>query len=103
MVPAQLPLLPRYSRLEFSIGTWAFTFSWAVVASTLLYWIALGHTSAGKLLSYLVLAAITLLVGGIAVRPATALLRRSLPPPPPIGAAPPAAPTAAAPAAARIH
>jgi len=40
MALAQLPLLPRYLRLHFSLGTWAFAFSWAAVASTALYWIA---------------------------------------------------------------
>jgi len=29
MIAAQGPLLPRYLRLPFSLGTWAFTFSWA--------------------------------------------------------------------------
>ena len=34
MVVAQIPLLGQYTRLTFSLATWAFTFSWAAVAST---------------------------------------------------------------------
>lgn len=96
MVVAQLPLVPRYRRLKFSVGSWAFTFSFAAVASTLLYWIALGDIDAASGLSYLVLAAITALVGGIAIRTVIAISRRSLLPSPPSS---PTATSAAGPAA----
>jgi tellurite resistance protein len=49
MVVAQIPLLGRYARLKFSLATWAFTFSWAAVASTLLFWIDAEHVSGGRL------------------------------------------------------
>ena len=45
MVVAQIPLLSRYVRLKFSLATWAFTFSWAAVASTLLFWIEAEHVT----------------------------------------------------------
>lgn len=70
MIAAQLPLLRRYLRLRFSLTTWAFTFSWAAVASTALFWIASGRPSDERIYSYLVLAAISLLIGGVAVRSA---------------------------------
>jgi len=73
MAFAQLPLMPRYVRLKFGLGTWAFTFSWASVASTLLFWIAYGHLGGGRVYGYLVLAAITLLIGGIAARTVLAI------------------------------
>ncbi len=78
MVAAQLPLLPRYLRLKFSLGTWAFTFSWAAVASTVLFWIAAGHPAGERVYSYLVLAAISLLVGGVAARTVLAVARGAL-------------------------
>jgi tellurite resistance protein len=81
MVVAQLPLLPRYLRLHFSLGTWAFAFSWAAVASTALYWIGFGDFAGAQAFSYLVLAAITIGIGGIAIRTAVAVGRRQLLPP----------------------
>ncbi|MEO6999359.1 MAG: hypothetical protein ABI112_14860 [Terracoccus sp.] len=68
MVTAQLPLLPRYLRLSFSLGTWAFTFSWTAVAGATLFWIDSTRFVGDRVGSYLVLAAITGLVGGIAAR-----------------------------------
>lgn len=82
MVAAQMQLLPRYLRLHFSIGTWAFTFSWAAVASTALFWIAAGDLAAGPVYSYLVLAAISLLVAAVAGRTAVAVAHGSLLPAP---------------------
>jgi tellurite resistance protein len=73
MVVAQIPLLSRYVRLKFSLATWAFTFSWAAVASTVLFWIAAEHVTGSRPLAYLVLAAISVLVGSIAVRTVVAI------------------------------
>lgn len=68
MVTAQLPLLPRYRRLPFSLGTWAFTFSWTAVSGSALFWIAATRFVGDRAAGYLVLAAITGLVGGTAAR-----------------------------------
>jgi tellurite resistance protein len=68
MVTAQLPLLPRYLTLQFSLGTWAFTFSWTAVASAGLFWLEAEHPYAERVWSYLVLAAITVGVGAVAWR-----------------------------------
>ena len=81
MVVAQIPLLGRYARLKFSLATWAFTFSWAAVASTLLFWIAAEHVSGGRAFSYLVLAAISVLIGTIACRTVVAISQGRLLPP----------------------
>jgi tellurite resistance protein len=75
---AQMPLMPRYARLKFGLATWSFTFSWASVASTLLLWIGFGHLTGGRVYSYLVLAAITILIGAIAARTVVAIQRRQL-------------------------
>ena len=82
MVVAQIPLLGRYVRLKFSLATWAFTFSWAAVASTLLFWIDAEHVTGGRPLAYLVLAAISVLVAAIAVRTVVAIFQGQLLPPP---------------------
>ena len=52
MVLAQIPLLSRYIRLRFSLATWAFTFPWAAVASTALFWLAAEHVTGGRVLAY---------------------------------------------------
>ena len=82
MVLAQIPLLSRYARLKFSLAIWAFAFSWAAVASTLLFWIAAEHVTGGRAFAYLVLAAISVLVGAIAARTLVAISRGRLLPPP---------------------
>jgi tellurite resistance protein len=73
MVVAQIPLISRYARLKFSLATWAFTFSWAAVASTLLFWIEAEHVTGGRAFAYLVLAAISVLVAAIAARTLVAI------------------------------
>jgi tellurite resistance protein len=93
MVLAQLRLLPAYLRLPFMLSTWAFTFSWAAVASATLVWL---HDDRLTGWEYLVLAAITVLIGGIAIRTVVALARRQLlPHPAPATAGDPAVPTEA--------
>ena len=82
MVVAQVPLLSRYVRLKFSLATWAFTFSWAAVASTLLFWIDAEHVTEGKVFAYLVLVSISALVGAIAARTVVAISQGHLLPPP---------------------
>ncbi|MHA6758192.1 SLAC1 family transporter [Streptacidiphilus sp. PAMC 29251] len=78
MVLAQVRLLPLFLRLKFTPSTWAFTFSWAAVASATLHWIDAGHPAGHLVYTWLVLAAATALVGGIAVRTLIALGRRQL-------------------------
>lgn len=94
MVLAQLALLPVYRTLRFSLGTWAFTFSWTAVASTVLFWIHLGQPPAARVLGYLVLAAVSLLVGTIAARTLVALGRGQLLPRPTVTPAVLGSPTA---------
>jgi tellurite resistance protein len=92
MVVAQIPLLGRYARLKFSLATWAFTFSWAAVASTLLFWIGAEHVSGGRAFSYLVLAAISVLVAAIAGRTVLAISQGRLLPPAAAPSSPPSVP-----------
>jgi tellurite resistance protein len=97
MVLAQLPLLPVYLRLRFALSTWAFTFSWAAVASTALLWIGATHPAGHRVYSYLVLGLISAFIGAIAARTGLALSRRQLLPAP--APAPPPAPAPAPPPA----
>lgn len=88
LVLAQIRLLPLYLRLNFAPTFWAFTFPWSAVATTALHWITRGEPPGHRVYTYLVLAAISALIGGIAVRSIVAAARgRFLLPP-----APPAAP-----------
>jgi tellurite resistance protein len=73
MALAQLRLLPAYLRLPFLPSTWAFTFSWAAVATAALHWLI-----GWQVAQYAVLVAATLLVGGIAVRTIVALVHGTL-------------------------
>ena len=98
MVIAQLRLLPMYLRLPFMPSTWAFTFSWAAVATVALVWPEDGQVAGYRVYEYVVLAAVTLLVGGIAVRTLLAIARRRFLPRPvatPAVAAESPAPTSA--------
>ncbi|MEV6374877.1 hypothetical protein [Micromonospora musae] len=84
LVLAQIRLLPLYLRLHFAPSFWAFTFSWAAVATVALHWISDGKPPGHRVYAYLLLAAITILIGGIAVRSIVAAARgRFLPPPTP--------------------
>ncbi|MFE2538799.1 SLAC1 family transporter [Actinacidiphila glaucinigra] len=83
MVLAQLRLLPAYLKLPFMPSTWAFTFSWAAVAAVAIHWVERLHTPGAGAYTYALLAVITVLIGGIALRTLVALARRQLLPPAP--------------------
>ncbi|MEU8153534.1 hypothetical protein AB0B94_07710 [Micromonospora sp. NPDC048986] len=78
MVLAQVRLLPAYLRLSFVPMFWAFTFSFAAVATTTLRWIAATQPFGHRVYAYLLLTAITVLIGGIAVRTVIAAARGQL-------------------------
>jgi tellurite resistance protein len=78
MALAQIRLLPAYLQLPFMPSTWSFTFSWAAVATVAIHWLDDGRPSGYAAYEYLVLAAITALIGGIAIRTLTAIGRRQL-------------------------
>jgi len=73
MVLVQLRLAPVYLKLAFTPGFWGFTFSYAAAAGFALRWIGIAHPPAAAFLGFAVLVAITLLIGGIAVRTLVAL------------------------------
>ncbi len=73
MVLVQLRLAPLYWKTPFAPSFWAFTFSYAAVASDAMRWIEFEHPIGGRVLGFVLLAAITLLIGGIALRSLIAL------------------------------
>jgi tellurite resistance protein len=83
MVVAQLRLVPAFLRLPFAPSFWAFTFSWAAVATVTLRWIEFGRPAGHLVYTYLVLIAVTLLVLSVAVRTCVALAGRTYLPPGP--------------------
>ncbi|MFC6023832.1 hypothetical protein ACFP2T_47735 [Plantactinospora solaniradicis] len=88
MVLAQIRLLPAYLGLSFLPTFWAFTFPFAAVATTTLHWIAGTRPSGHRVYAYLVLVAITVLIGGIAARTVIAAARGQLLPTAPAPARP---------------
>jgi tellurite resistance protein len=68
MALVQLRLVPLYLKLKFSPGWWAFTFSYAATDAYALRWIHLERFAGAAMLGYVLLAAITLFIGGIALR-----------------------------------
>jgi tellurite resistance protein len=78
MILAQLRLLPLYRRLPFMPSTWAFTFSWAAVATTGLVWLQATRVTGYVVWQYGVAALITILIGGISIRTVLALCRGQL-------------------------
>lgn len=92
MVLAQLRLLPLFVKLRFSIGFWSFTFAWAAVASVVLHWLVETEPPGHVAWAWAVLAAITVLIGAIAVRSVAALVAGTLFPPSPAAAPAPGEP-----------
>jgi len=97
MVIAQLRLLPAYRRLPFMPSTWAFTFSWAAVVTAATSWLQSTQPTGYRVWQYVLVAAITAFIGGIAIRTVIAISRRQFLPRPPITPpiTPPIAPSTA--------
>ncbi|MEO7147357.1 MAG: hypothetical protein ABIX09_05665 [Terrimesophilobacter sp.] len=67
---SQLFLVTRYARIPFGIATWSFTFTVAAPATYGIHWLWLTQPTGWQLWSWLILAVVTLWIGGIAVRSA---------------------------------
>jgi tellurite resistance protein len=78
MALVQLRFIPLYARLRFSPGVWAFTFSYATVATDALLWIAVTRVRAGGAYAVVILVLITALVAAIAARTIIAIGRGQL-------------------------
>jgi tellurite resistance protein len=82
MTIAQIRLLPLYRTLSFTPGFWSFTFPPANMALFALRWLELEHPAGSSAYAWALVAAITVLVGAIAVRTIFAGARRQLLPSP---------------------
>jgi tellurite resistance protein len=81
MVLVQVRLIPKYARLRFGPGFWAFTFPYAATASYALDWLNLKRPVGYQAYAVIVLALITGFIGTIAVRSLILLAQgRFLPP-----------------------
>jgi tellurite resistance protein len=67
MLLVQLRLVLVYLKLKFNLGWWTFTFTYAATASYTLRWLKLNQLEWAEGLTYLVLGAISLFIGGVAV------------------------------------
>jgi tellurite resistance protein len=74
----QLRAVPRYARLQFGQGFWAFTFPWVSVAALALRWLRIEHPTGGPAYALLAAGAVSLLVAAIAVRSVFAIPRGKL-------------------------
>ncbi|MEA2235206.1 MAG: tellurite resistance protein [Solirubrobacteraceae bacterium] len=78
MVVAQARLLPLYRALTFTPGFWSFTFPWAAMVTFSLRWLALENPVGARVYGWILLAAITGLIGAIAARTIVAGVRGQL-------------------------
>ncbi|HWF72231.1 MAG TPA: hypothetical protein VG186_02735 [Solirubrobacteraceae bacterium] len=82
MTVAQLRLLPLYRELSFSAGFWSFTFPPANMALFALRWLQLEHPAGASAYAWILIAAITVLIGAIGARTIVAARRGKLLPSP---------------------
>jgi tellurite resistance protein len=91
MVVAQIRLLPLYRTLRFSPAFWSFTFPPGNMALFGLRWLELERPAGSTAYAWVLVAAITVLVGAIFGRTIVAARRGQLLPKPAIAFAPAAA------------
>ena len=84
MALVQFRFLPDYARLSFTPGAWAFAFSYAAAVSYGLEWIDQEKPPGATVYASVAIAAITLLIGAIAVRTVISLVRGELSNPAPV-------------------
>jgi tellurite resistance protein len=78
MIVAQARLFPLYRALTFTPGFWSFTFPWAAMVTLALRWLALEHPAGARVYGWILLAAVTGLIGAIGARTIVAGLRGQL-------------------------
>jgi tellurite resistance protein len=78
MAAAQVRLFPLYRALSFTASFWAFTFPSAALATLALRWLALEHPVGAEVCAWILIAAVTVLVGLMAARTIVAGARGDL-------------------------
>jgi tellurite resistance protein len=80
MAWAQLRFVPLYARIKFSPGFWAFTFSYAAVATDALLWISIARPPGATGYAIAVVTLITVFIAAIAARTVLAAISGQLMP-----------------------
>jgi hypothetical protein len=75
LLPMQADLTTGYRRLRSHLGFWSFTFPFCSIGSYGVEWLHLTHVLGAAVWSWLLVAAITVLVGGVAWRSIRGLRR----------------------------
>jgi len=75
---SQVFLLRSYARVPFGIGFWSFTFTVAAPATYGIHWLWLTQPSGWAAWSWLILSAVTLWIGWIAVHSSTRAVRHAI-------------------------
>jgi tellurite resistance protein len=65
---SQLALIPTYARLPFGLGFWALTFTTAASGTYGIHWLTATGVPGADVLTVVVLALVTLIIGWVAVR-----------------------------------
>lgn len=81
MLLVQLALVPRYRKLPFSLGFWSFTFPFAAVAGYAIGWLDILRPTGWQILIIAVVAGVSALIVGIALKSLQLLTRRTTIPP----------------------
>jgi tellurite resistance protein len=68
MVLVQLALLPRYSRLTFSLGFWSFTFTFAAIGTYGVVWLSVLEPAGWQVGVAMIVVVATALIAWVAVR-----------------------------------
>jgi tellurite resistance protein len=82
MVLAQIRLLPLYRTLSFTASFWSFTFPAGNMALFALRWLELEHPAGASAYAWVLIAAVTVLIGAIGARTIVAGAHRQLLPSP---------------------
>ena len=81
MALVQLRLVPRYRKLKFSPGFWAFTFAYAAAVTYAIQWVTIEHPPGARLLAGATAGPLTGLIAAITIRTIRAARRGELLPP----------------------
>jgi len=83
MVLVQIRMLPKFLKLRFGPGFWAFVFSWTATVNYALQWIALDRPPFAAGYAVVIIAAMTLFVAVVSIRTLDLMVHGRLLPPRP--------------------
>jgi len=77
MLMVQVRLVPAYRRVPFGPGTWAYAFSYAAAITVTIRWLAAAQVDQQVVLTYALLAVITVAIGMLGLRTIRGLAQRN--------------------------